>query len=99
MPGHRDARVDCWVSILPQAFLVKSVGGDRVNVRVMVGPGQVPHTYEPTARQLSELASARLFFSVGVAFEEALVPRIERNFRSVKIVDMTAGVKKRLARR
>lgn len=90
-------RVDCWVSILPQAFLVKSVGGDRVNVRVMVGPGQVPHTYDPTARQLSELASARLYFSVGVAFEEALVPRIERNFPSVKIVDMTVGVRKRLA--
>ena len=90
-------RVECWVSILPQAYLVKSVGGDRVGVRVMVGPGQVPHTYEPTARQLSELSSARLFFSVGVAFEDALLPRIERNFRTVKIVDMTSGVKRRLA--
>jgi zinc transport system substrate-binding protein len=89
------SRVDCWVSILPQAFLVKSVGGDRVNVRVMVGPGQAPHTYEPTARQLSDLASARLYFSVGVAFEEALIPRIERNFRSVEIVDMTPGVARR----
>ncbi|MBP2681581.1 MAG: ABC-type metal ion transport system, periplasmic component/surface adhesin [Candidatus Krumholzibacteriota bacterium] len=92
-----EKRVDCWVSILPQAYFLKSVGGERVNVRVMVGPGQVPHTYEPTARQLSELASTRLYFSVGVAFEEALVPRIQRNFRSVRIVDMTAGVEKRLA--
>jgi zinc transport system substrate-binding protein len=88
-------RVGCWVSILPQAYLVKSVGGDRVDVRVMVGPGQVPHTYDPTARQLSDLAGAELYFTVGVAFEEALVPRIQRNFRSVEIVDITLGVARR----
>jgi zinc transport system substrate-binding protein len=89
--------VNCWVSISPQAFLAKSIGADRVGVRVMVGPGQVPHTYEPTARQLAELSSARLYFFVGVAFEEALVPRIERNFPGVRIVDMSAGVRRRFS--
>lgn len=91
-----DKRVNCYVSILPQAFLVERVGGSRVEVRVMVGPGQVPHTYEPTGRQLAELAESRVFFSVGVAFEESLIPRIKRNFGLVKIVDSCAGIEKRL---
>ena len=89
-------RLDCYVSILPQAFLVERVGGNRVAVGVMVGPGQVPHTYEPTGRQLAELAKSRVFFSVGVAFEQSLIPRIKRSFGSVKIVDSCAGIEKRL---
>jgi zinc transport system substrate-binding protein len=87
--------LECFVSILPQAFLVETVGGEMVRVRVMVGPGQAPHTYEPTARQLADLAGARLYFSVGVAFEEALLPRVRSNFPAVKIIDTTAGIRKR----
>jgi len=97
--GHAavpDERLNCYVSILPQAYLVEKVGGSRVEVRVMVGPGQVPHTYEPTGRQLAELAKSRVFFAVGVAFEASLIPRIKRSFGSVKIVDSCAGIEKRL---
>ncbi|GAH30606.1 unnamed protein product, partial [marine sediment metagenome] len=38
------------VSILPQAEFVERVGGDKVEVpvMVMVPPGASPHTYEPT---------------------------------------------------
>jgi zinc transport system substrate-binding protein len=100
---HTDARsaaadqtTDCTVSILPQAFLVQRIGGSRVTVHVMVGPGQVPHTYEPTGRQLAELSNSQLFFSVGVAFEKSLIPRIRRNFPSVKIVDSASGTTKRM---
>jgi zinc transport system substrate-binding protein len=71
---------------------VSRIGGEFVDVHVMVGPGQSPHTYEPTSRQLSELAGGRLYFSVGVAFEASLVPRIERSFKEVKVVDTSAGI-------
>ncbi len=95
-PGGGE-KVLCFVSILPQSFFVERIGGDHVTVRVMVGPGQAPHTFEPTGRQLAELSKARVYFSIGVAFERSLLPRIERNFRTVRVVDSAAGIPLRRA--
>jgi zinc transport system substrate-binding protein len=36
----------------------------------MVGPGQNPATYEPRPRQLSRLQDAKLYFLIGVPFEQ-----------------------------
>jgi len=79
--------VACFVSILPQAYFVERIGAEHVQVDVMVGPGQSPATYEPTAKQLARLAEANIYFSIGVPFEQALLPRIERSFENVTIVD------------
>ena len=80
------------VSILPQAYFVERVGGEHVAVEVLVGAGQSPHTYEPTPKQLAGLSAARVYFRIGIDFEAALVPRIERMFKDLRIVDTRAGV-------
>lgn len=80
------------VSILPQAYFVERVGGQYVDIEVLVGPGQSPHAYEPTPRQLEALSRARAYFIVGIDFETALLPRIERVFKDLKIVDTRAGI-------
>ncbi len=81
-----------FVSILPQAYFVKQVGGEYVNVQVLVGPGQSPHTYEPTPRQMTALAEARLYFSIGVPFERQLLGKISATFRNLEVVDTRRGV-------
>lgn len=83
------------VSIAPQAFFVKRVGGDRVKVQVLVQPGQSPATYSPTPRQLRELARARILFRTGVPFEEALLPRISANMPRLKVIDTRRGIEPR----
>lgn len=85
-------RLRAVVSILPQAYFVERVGGARVDVEVLVGPGQVPHSYEPTPKQVAGLGAAQLYFTIGVDFETALRPRIERMFKDLRIVDTRAGV-------
>jgi zinc transport system substrate-binding protein len=65
------------VSILPQAWFAETIGGERVAVEVLVGPGHSPATYEPTPRQMAALEQADLFLSAGVPFEQGLVPRIQ----------------------
>ncbi len=80
------------VSILPQAYFVERVGGVRVDVQVLVGPGLSPHTFEPTPKQLTALADARVYFRVGIDFEQALVPRLAGLFPNLRIVDTRAGV-------
>ncbi len=45
----------CFVSVPPLAYFVERVGGEHVDVRVMVGPGHSPATYEPTPKQMAGL--------------------------------------------
>ncbi|MEA3338349.1 MAG: zinc ABC transporter substrate-binding protein, partial [Chloroflexota bacterium] len=40
------------VSIVPQQYFVERIGGEHVNVTVMVPPGFSPATYEPKPEQL-----------------------------------------------
>jgi zinc transport system substrate-binding protein len=86
------ARPAVFVSILPQAYFVERIAGGRVDLHVVVGPGQSPETYEPTAKQLSLLADSRILFTIGMPFERALMPRIRANFPGVAIVDTHAGI-------
>lgn len=70
------------VSILPQSYFVERISGGTVRSLVIVGAGQSPHSYEPTPRQLADLAQASAWFTVGVEFEHALEPKIAGSIRS-----------------
>lgn len=81
------------VSILPQAYFVKRIGGDTVSVMVLVGSGQSPHTYEPTPRQMELLSRAKAWILSGTDFEDRLKPKIATLYPTLRIVDGTEGVK------
>lgn len=83
-----------FVSILPQKFIVEQIGADAVDVAVMVAPGASPHTYEPKPAQMAALSKAGLYFSVGVSFEKAWLPRFAAINRRMKIVPMDKGIEK-----
>ena len=84
-----------FVSVLPQKFFVEAIGGERVAVSVMVPPGASPATYEPRPQQMRELARARLYFAVGVPFEEAWLDRLGAANRSMAIIATEEGVEGR----
>lgn len=87
-----NAPVPVFVSILPQKYFVERIGGKQVSVSVMVGPGQSPATYEPSPDQLSRLSRARLYFRIGVPFENAWMGRIKAANPKMKIVATQAGI-------
>lgn len=86
------APLPVFVSILPQKYFVERVGGEQVVVSVMVGPGQSPATYEPTPRQMTALSRARLYFSIGVAFEDTWMKRIQAANPALRVVPMQRGI-------
>lgn len=49
--------------------LVKVVGGDRVALEVLVGPGGDAHVFQPTPAQAKLLGQAQIVFSNGLGFE------------------------------
>ena len=91
----RPSKLNVFTSILPQKYFVERIGGDRVNVSVLVGPGKSPATYEPLPDQVIALSRADIFFTVGVSFEHAFIPKIEKSLQALKIIDTSAGIKKR----
>ncbi|NVL89447.1 MAG: zinc ABC transporter substrate-binding protein [Desulfobacterales bacterium] len=88
-------KVKVFVSILPQAYFVERVGGKRVDVSVMVGPGHSPATYEPIPKHMTELDKARLYFRIGVPFEDVWMVRISRANPRMRVIDTRRGVKLR----
>jgi zinc/manganese transport system substrate-binding protein len=49
--------------------MVKQVGGDRVDVGILVGPNGDAHVFSPTPADAAALASADIFFINGLGFE------------------------------
>jgi ABC-type Zn uptake system ZnuABC Zn-binding protein ZnuA len=52
-------------TIVPLAWLVEELGGERVSVHALVPPGASPHAFEPRPSDLRRVAEARLFVSAG----------------------------------
>ncbi|QGT78465.1 ABC transporter substrate-binding protein [Guyparkeria halophila] len=83
------------VSIPPQAYLVEAIGGDHVEVQVMVPANAEPVTYEPTPRQMAALSKAELYFSVGVPFEKGWLPRFRASNPDMAVIDTTDRIQRR----
>jgi zinc transport system substrate-binding protein len=80
------------VSLLPQQTFVERIGGKHVRVVVLVPPGKSPATHEPTPQQIEAVAASRLYFRIGVPFEEAWLPRLAQIAPAAKLVDLREGL-------
>jgi zinc/manganese transport system substrate-binding protein len=77
------------------ADLVARVGGDRVSVDVLVGPGGDAHVYSPTPSDARKLAAAKLVVVNGLGFEGWLERLITASGTRAAVVIATKGVASR----
>lgn len=89
-----DADVNVAVSILPQQYFVKKVGGDHVSVLVMAGPGVNPLTYEPPKGQFKALKAREIYFLMGIPPETAWLTGVQEAAPNIQRVDISQGVPK-----
>jgi zinc transport system substrate-binding protein len=92
--GEAKPRMVVAVSILPEAGFVEAVGGDKVEVVVMVPPGADPHTYEVKSDQMVKLAQARIYAKVGspLEFELAWLDKLIGVNDKMLVVDCSRGI-------
>lgn len=83
------------VSILPQRYFVEKIGGQCVQVEVMVPPGATPETYEPRAGQMSALSRSRIYFACGVPFDTIWLPKIISVNPKILVIHTEKDIKKR----
>jgi zinc transport system substrate-binding protein len=82
------------VTIPPQKYFVEKIGGNYVNVSVMVPPGANMHNYEPKPQQMAALANSKVYFAIGVPIEGAWLQKIVSGNPDILLVHTEKGIEK-----
>lgn len=72
--------------------IVSRVGGDAIDLVVLMPPGQDPHSFQPGAADLTAAADADLIFVNGWNLEEGLAKDISSIGRRAVIIPVSAGI-------
>ncbi len=88
------ANVNVVVSILPQQTFVKAIGGDKVDITLMVQPGNSPHSYEPKPSQMKDISKADLYMAIGVEFEHVWLSKFTNQNENMQVVNIDKGIEK-----
>lgn len=67
-PTARKPRVAA--TIFPLYDLTQQIAGDEVEVILLLKPGASPHTFEPTAEEIRNLADAQILFMIGHGLDD-----------------------------
>lgn len=83
------------VTLAAQEELVRSVGGDRVDVVVLLPGNADPHSFEPQASQMVNVSRSDLYFRIGeglLPFEDRVVSRLGGISGDLFVVDTSQGI-------
>ena len=81
-------------TILPTKYFVEQIAGDSINVEAMVERGADPHTFEPKPSQMKSVEKSDLHFAVGMEFDKVWLPKLQKQFPNLVVVDTDKGVEK-----
>ena len=88
------ANIDAIVSILPQKTFLQAIGGDKINITLMVQPGNSPHTYEPKPSQMISISKADIYMTIGVEFEKVWLPKFINLNHKMKVIHLSHDIEK-----
>lgn len=90
--GEKADKLKVVVSILPQSYVVGRIGGDKLEVQVLVPSGFAPETYEPTPKEIAYVSRADLYFRIGyIGFEKTRFENLVSINPLMKVVDTSAS--------
>jgi len=87
-------KVSVVATIIPQQEMIQAIGGDYVDVTIMVPAGESPHSYEPIPRKMFGIAEASAYFKVGsgVEFEVTYLETIKEQNSDLKLFDCSQNI-------
>ncbi|HCU99358.1 MAG TPA: hypothetical protein DGM69_08450, partial [Chloroflexi bacterium] len=72
--------------------VVAQVGGDAIDLEVLLPVGVDPHGFNPTPEDVAKMADADLVFANGLGFEEFLEPMIANSLSADKVFELSDGI-------
>jgi zinc transport system substrate-binding protein len=79
-------------SIFPVADMIQQVGGEHVDVTVVLPAGASPHTFEPKPSMVRKFSTSRIFFMIGAGLEFWAAKFIEASGSRIKNVVLSKGI-------
>jgi zinc/manganese transport system substrate-binding protein len=95
VPVHAQDKLNIVATFSILADFVKNVGGDRVEVKSLVGPNGDAHVYQPTPNDAKTVSDAKLVFVNGLGFEGWMARLVKASGTKAAMVTATKGVKPR----
>ena len=92
--GFAADKLPIFVSIVPQKYFVQQIGKGLVEVQAMVQPGASPATYEPKPQQMADLSKTKIYFAIGVPFENAWLSKIAAANSNMRVIHTDHGIDK-----
>ncbi|SIS46247.1 metal ABC transporter solute-binding protein, Zn/Mn family [Salimicrobium flavidum] len=82
-----------FTTVYPLQFFAERIAGDRASVESILPPGADSHTYEPTSREMVEIAEGDAFIYNGVGLE-TYAEQISESLESgdVRIMEAAEGI-------
>lgn len=92
LPAADPAKVPVAVSLPPYAWLAGRIGGDHVAVVSLLEPGEDPHSFQPPPRRVTNLSTAKVWFTVSMGFEEDLIAKLKQTAPGLRIIPVHEGI-------
>ncbi len=92
--AEKSGKINVFVSIMPQKYFAEKVGGDLVNVSVLVPSGTSPENFDPSPRQIVQLGNTDIYFTMGVPFENIFLDKLKTGKKKLTVVPCDKNVPK-----
>ncbi|MBD8068559.1 metal ABC transporter solute-binding protein, Zn/Mn family [Bacillus sp. PS06] len=85
-----DDKISIYTTIYPLEFFTEKIGGEHISVSSIIPPGADAHTFEPTARTMTQIAEADGFIYTGIGLE-GFVDAVTESLSKEKVAFIAAG--------
>ena len=92
--ADKSGKINVFVSIMPQKYFAEKVGGDLVNVSVLVPSGTSPENFDPSPKQIVQLGSSDVYFTMGVPFENIFLDKLKSGKKKLIVAPCDMDVPK-----
>lgn len=87
-------KLNVFVSIMPQKYFAEQVGGDLVDVSVLVPSGASPESFDPSPKQIVQLGNADAYFTIGIPFENIFLDKLKTGKKKLVVAACDKDVPK-----
>lgn len=76
------------VSVPPEEYVLKEIGGGKIDVKCLMTKGSNPESFEPTVNQILELSKSNIYFTIGLLdFEYGLKEKVKENSKDIDVIN------------
>lgn len=84
-------KIVIYTSFYPLYYFSQKIGGDKVEVKNLLGVGEEAHGLDPSAKQIQDMHSAHLIVINGVGMEEEWIGKLSNSLQE-KVLDTSTGL-------